>query len=175
MGWWELNGRRGLGWGILALALAGAAAAEGQATAAAPGGLDDMRAWLARRNQERKALGLAVPETPRHRPPAPGHALPQAVAPAPPRENLAGLPKPPPDPGRGPDGRIHHRLLLNEDGPDQLQVYAGSGYAPAAPEAEAKADEAHWAKLTPRGRRSWLAGLALRGPASARTRLAERK
>jgi hypothetical protein len=62
--------------------------------------------------------------------------------------------------GQGPDGRIHHRLIIKEDGPDQLQVYTPSGYAAAPAE-----DPARLERLTPRGKRAWMAGSSLRVPA----------
>jgi hypothetical protein len=65
--------------------------------------------------------------------------------------------------GRGTDGRIRHRLIINEDGPDQLQVYSGLGYA--VPNATGE-DAAKLARLTHRGKQAWMAGAYLRAPAS---------
>lgn len=141
------------------LALASLAAAAEQAAPQRQDNLGELREWLNRRNQERKQLGTAVPEIPKHR-----HA--SATPPlAKTQPNEAAIPaQPSPNIGRGPDGRIHHRLVINEQGPDQLQVYSGSGYAPATPDKQAQEDDAHWARLTPRGRQVWMSGKSLREP-----------
>lgn len=125
--------------------------------------LSELREWLNRRNQERKQLGTAVPEIPKHRhaPATPPLAKTQ------PGEAAQAPAKPGPDIGRGPDGRIRHRLVINDEGPDQLQVYSDSGYAPA-PHGNAAQDEAHLARLTPRGRQVWMSGKFLREPPSPR-------
>jgi hypothetical protein len=116
-----------------------------------------MRDWLSQRNQERKKLGLPgagfadKSHAARPRPPAPVGVGGFAQSRSAPSAEI----------GRGPDGRIHHRLLLNEEGPDQLQVYTPSGYAPQSAEEAAKLG-----RLTERGRRSWESGSSLRDPAS---------
>jgi len=64
---------------------------------------------------------------------------------------------------RGADGRIRHRLVIHEDGPDQLQIDSGSGYS--SPDVR-KQDSAKLGRLTSRGKQAWLAGSYLRAPAS---------
>jgi len=135
-------------------------------------GLAEMREWLNQRNVDRqqKTTGLTegfnrvkkksalfkprpsrVQEHPKSGLQAGGDA-PQLS------QGLAGQ-----QTGRGPDGRIRHRLLINEDGPDQLQVYSGSGYAAPNDTGE---DAEKLAHLTPRGKQAWRAGSYLRVPAS---------
>ncbi len=101
-------------------------------------GLDEMRAWLNQRNMARQQQGNDQDESFNRSKPYSAVAKPQTtfrlklpaervpVSDLPPRPSLA-LPAPPT--GRGPDGRIHHRVIINEEGPDQFQVYTGSGYA----------------------------------------------
>jgi len=129
------------------------------AAAEKPNNVGEMRDWLNRRAQERKKLGLPGADMVKthvasvHPHPRPGAKVEEAEP-----GRLAPAPVPPT--GRGPDGRIHHRLLINEDGPDQLQVYTPSGYsAPASAE-----DAAKLARLTARGKRAWMAGSSLRDP-----------
>jgi hypothetical protein len=157
-----VNGRRVIVISLGSLALWLAVAGQGFAQPGPPaaGNLGEMREWLNQRNQERKKLGLPGSDMlkkhhaavqlrphPALRPPAVGTAY--------------FPPPPPPEIGRGPDGRIHHRLLINEEGPDQLQVYTPSGYSASSTEDPAKLE-----KLTPRGKRAWVAGSALRDPSA---------
>ncbi|SMF93618.1 hypothetical protein SAMN02949497_0905 [Methylomagnum ishizawai] len=81
--------------------------------------LQELRRWLLLRQQERKLQE-----------PGKLDALKQARA-----ADLADpAPRPKSNPvlhiGRGPDGRIHHRYIFNESGPDQLQS-AVPEYSPA--------------------------------------------
>ena len=129
-----------------------------------PGGLGEMREWLSRRNQERKKLGLPGADmTKTHVASIHPHLQPWAKEAGPSRkagENGRNRPTPVPETGRGPDGRIHHRLVLNEEGPDQLQVYTPSGYGtPLSAEGTAKLE-----RLTVRGKRAWISGSSLRDP-----------
>ncbi len=70
--------------------------------------------------------------------------------------------------GRGPDGRIRVRYVLKENGPDQLQVYSGSGYSTPAPLGGGGETAGKLARLPPRGKQAWMAGSALRDPAASR-------
>lgn len=141
--------------------------ASGQALAKKPVDVGEMREWLSQRNLERKHLGLPgsnLPKThsaavhPRSRAaqlPPPAEAVPDDVA-------GTGHGTPVLHLGRGPDGRIHVRYLLKEDGPDQLQVESAEGYsAPVA-------DAAKLNRLTPHGKRVWMAGSSLRTPSAPR-------
>jgi hypothetical protein len=135
-------------------------------------GLAEMREWLNQRNLNRKQNGNDFPDSinssnkfsaaPKPRLSRRQESAAEGV--------LAGSDKPrtsqrllEPQTGRGPDGRIRHRLIINEDGPDQLQIYSGSGYA--VPNATGE-DAAKLARLTPRGKQAWMAGSYLRAPAS---------
>ena len=132
-------------------------------------GLAEMREWLELRNKDRKQKGISadgnfnsikqypyplsrLTEHPRQESPTMGGGAHQASP-----VMLA------PQTGRGPDGRIHHRLIINEEGPDQLQVYTATGYAAPAAASE---DATKLARLTPRGREVWVAGAYLRNPSS---------
>lgn len=160
-------------WSVLADAAVLAPGGEGggQAVPGKPD-LGAMREWLSRRNVERKQLGLPgadLPKThsaavhPRLRPKhgTPPDKQPQDVAP----ENTAAQ-APTGTPvlhlGRGPDGRIHVRYIVKEEGPDQMQVYSAGNYADPAAEA-AKLD-----RLTARGKQVWLSGSSLRTPPAPR-------
>ena len=150
-----------MGWLAASLAWAGPGCA-GPAPAAAEkaGNLGEMREWLNQRSQERKKLGLPGADMAGKRHAAAVRPLAQPPPLAKAEETRPSRPEPPPETGRGPDGRIHHRLLLNEEGPDQLQVYTPLGYAAPA------GDAAKLEQLTARGKRAWMAGSALRDPAS---------
>jgi hypothetical protein len=158
----NVNGRRVIVISLGGLAVWLAVAGQGFAQPGPPaaGNLGEMREWLNQRNQERKKMGLPgadmvkkhfIAVQPRPRPPLRPPAVGTAYFP----------PPPPPEIGRGPDGRIHHRLLINEEGPDQLQVYTPSGYNTPSTEDGAKLE-----KLTPRGKRAWMAGSSLRDPSA---------
>jgi len=124
-----------------------------------PNNVGEMREWLNRRNLERKKLGLPGADMAK----SPIASARPALHPwAKLDEAGPSRPAPSAETGRGPDGRIHHRLLINEEGPDQLQVYTPSGYSAPAP----LDDAAKLAHLTPRGKRAWMAGSSLRDPAS---------
>lgn len=145
------------------LAPAASSKGGGQAVPSKPVELGEMREWMNRRNLERKQLGL------------PGADMPKShTAAVHPRIRSAKQPPPEEAPdttaaqehgtpvlhlGRGPDGRIHVRYILKEEGPDQLQVDSPDGYTPA--EDAAKLD-----RLTPRGKQVWLSGSSLRPPRS---------
>lgn len=142
---------------------------------AGPGGLAQMREWLGQRNLERKQLGLPGADItlkkhfasarPRPhaepKPPAVAAAPEYRAEPAPPSRGTPVL-----HIGRGPDGRIHHRLVIKDEGPDQLQVFTPSGYAPVPADEAARLETARLERLTPRGRRVWMAGSSLRVPGS---------
>jgi hypothetical protein len=135
-------------------------------------GVAEMREWLNQRNLNRKQSGGNFPDNVDS-----GKKYAAAAKPRPSRRQektaegfLAGSIAPRPSPGmlepqtgRGPDGRIRHRLIINEDGPDQLQIYSGSGYAVPNVAGE---DAAKLARLTHRGKQAWMAGAYLRAPAS---------
>ncbi|MFM8330386.1 MAG: hypothetical protein ACKN9T_01725 [Candidatus Methylumidiphilus sp.] len=171
---WRIVGMVNL---AVVLAVAGAFPANGQglppvAEVEAPGDVEELRAWLNRRNQERKKLGLAVPETPKKRvaalAPPPHPKPPQRPATPPsaiaePAEAAAEQATPVLHIGRGPDGRIHVRYLLKDEGPDQVQVYTPADEAEPSAEDPAKLE-----RLTARGKRAWLAGSALRSHPHAR-------
>jgi hypothetical protein len=139
------------------------------------GNIDEMRAWLGQRNIERKQLGLPGADITlkkhfgpaRTRPLAPHSAAPKPLELAP-AELQAQIPAHQGTPvlhiGRGPDGRIHHRLVFKEDGPDQLQVFVPSGYGPTPSDEAGKLQAARLERLTPRGKRLWMAGAASRLP-----------
>lgn len=142
-----MSKRRGMGVGVWWLALAGQAlAGDGDPGSLAPEiqapkvpdkaspvfsedeqkRIQELRRWLLRRQQERKLQE-----------PGPLDALKQARVAGPGFPDLAAAdpaPRPKGNPvlhiGRGPDGRIHHRYIFNESGPDQLQS-AVPEYSPA--------------------------------------------
>lgn len=138
-----------------------------QTTLNKPAELGELRDWLSRRNQERKQLGLPGADIiPKHHSsavhlrkpggkPTPDEKNPPSVAVTEHSEPVLHL-------GRGPDGRIHVRYIVKEEGPDQMQVYTPSGYANQKP-AE---DAAKLERLTPRGKKLWLSGSSLRDPTS---------
>jgi len=131
------------------------------------GELGEMRDWLNRRNAERKQLGLpgadmlkshiATYHPKKH---AGRHA--KIEEPAPVSEPVPERGIPVLHLGRGPDGRIHVRYIVKEDGPDQLQVQSPDGYSDSRSEQNA----AKLNRLTPRGKQVWLSGSSLRDPSS---------
>ena len=135
-------------------------------------GLEEMREWLNQRNQDRKIHGTSQPENfnsikqytasikPRLKRGRKNSKADMMVegGPAQSRQNFAAQMA-----ERGPDGRIRHRLQINENGPDQLQIYTRSGFSkPIEPDEEALKME----RLTARGKQAWMAGSYLRLPAS---------
>ena len=135
---------------------------SGQASPGKPADIGEMREWLNRRNVERKQLGIPGADMPKSHATAShpriggGQNPPLEKAP----ENTAAQERGTPvlHLGRGPDGRIHVRYILKEEGPDQLQVGSAEGYVPASPAEEA----AKLDRLTPRGKQIWLSGSSLR-------------
>lgn len=147
-----MSKRRGMGVGVWWLALAGQAlAGDGDPGSLAPEiqapkvpdkaspvfsedeqkRIQELRRWLLRRQQERKLqepgkldalkqakapLDLTIPDM--------SHAGNEFTAAREPKGN------PVLHIGRGPDGRIHHRYIFNESGPDPLQS-AAPEYSPA--------------------------------------------
>ncbi len=172
-----MNSRQVIVWGgllvLLAVARQGCAAAGASPEPGVKGvgDLGAMREWLNQRSQERKKLGLPGADLPKthaaafpprwHR----GQELQAKNGPGQEAGPQPGVPAAQPL-GRGPDGRIRVRYVLREDGPDQLQVYSGSGYsAPVSLAGEGEAID-KLARLTPRGKQVWMAGSALRAPSA---------
>lgn len=139
-------------------------------------GLEEMREWLNQRNMNRKQQGTGLPGTfssIKKYSAAPKPQKPRAVDnPGHPRQDLLSDKEATrklihemlaSQTGQGPDGRIRHRLIINEEGQDQLQVYTGTGYAPHNLTED---DISKLARLTQRGRDTWMAGTHSRAPAS---------
>ncbi|MDD5037687.1 MAG: hypothetical protein PHE55_23400 [Methylococcaceae bacterium] len=72
--------------------------------------------------------------------------------------------------GRGADGRIHHRYVFNDEGPDQLQVYSGSGYAPAETFEDATKPAGERAANRNPARHTRIAGLSAQASPHSRRR-----
>lgn len=151
---------------------AAAAPLAGNETAKSGTNLGELRDWLNQRNQERKKLGLPGADMPKrfvtdnHQR---WHSTKKTSADIPPKpEAVQPSGTPVLHIGHGPDGRIRVRYILKEDGPDQLQVYSGSGYS-ASTIAEDDVETAEkLAKLTPRGKKAWMAGRALKSHTAKR-------
>jgi hypothetical protein len=137
-------------------------------------GLEEMREWLNQRNLNRKQNGDGFPDkvnnSGKKYAAAPKPQLMRRQEKAAEEGFLGGSLTPRPSTGmfdvhsgRGPDVRSRHLLVMNEDVPDQLHVYSGSGYA--VPNAAGE-DAAKLARLTHRGKQAWMAGAYLRAPAS---------
>ncbi len=100
-------------------------------------GLAEMREWLNQRNTERKQKGSGMPDSVSRSKQNPAVTLPHITHRQ--KRPLTGLlagdkPRPSQESAgeqtvSSPDGRVHHRLIMNEEGPDQLQVDTGKGYA----------------------------------------------
>ena len=136
------------------------------------GGVDEMREWLNKRNLDRQQKGVSPSDS--------FNSVKKYAATAKPHAKqgrkhskealIVEGESPPSGPTladqmaeRGPDGRVRHRLVINPNGPDQLQVYSNSGFA--AP-TETDEDARKMERMTPRGKQAWLAGAYLRVPAS---------
>lgn len=132
--------------------------------------LGEMKDWLNRRNQERKALGLPGADMVMQKHFA-RHSLALSHPHTKPKLSQSKLdsvassePLTPPAPkpqvlhfSRGADGRIHVVYVQREDGPDQIQS--------AVSDSKAKEEEkARMERLTPRGKELFLSGSMLRYP-----------
>lgn len=134
--------------------------------------LGEIKDWLSRRNQERKALGLpgadlVMQKHFAHHNLALSHPHLKTKLTKSKLDTLASSePLTPPTPKpqvlhftRGADGRIHVVYVQRDEGPDQIQSAVADANSKAKEE-----EKAHMERLTPRGKELFLSGSMLRYP-----------